>query len=200
MNGSWGFIATLLVGVAWQYLTKWSPGKKWLLSFLLACLLPPELTGGLLGGIWIGSAFITTPVNSQRDLKRHPQVGWREVVTFSLWTFAGFLLTLVFLFKIKSTGIWEIKQCQWFAWSFLAMLELCLLRIIARLVPSWLRLGVGIRMGFLNFLMLLYWLYPYGWVFGGLILVTLLVMYPLLLSVMAFSTGDADIMTRGRSK
>jgi hypothetical protein len=199
MNGSWGFGAWLLVGVAWQYLIKWTPGQNWVLSFLLACLLPPGLTGGLLAGIWICSAFIVSPVNLQRKVDRHPKASWKEIVKFSLWTFAGFLLTLVFMFKIKLTGVWEIKQCQWFAWSFLVVLELCLLRIIARLTPSYLRLGVGFRMGFLNFLMLLYWLYPYGWILGGLTLLTLLVMFPLLLSGMAFSKSKVGIIKKGRN-
>jgi hypothetical protein len=199
MNGSLGLLASLLVGVGWQFLTKWAPAKNWAFSFLMAFLAPPVLTGGLLCGIWICSAFIVPPANLKGGGNNNQQVGWKQVIIFSLWLFAAFLLTLVFLVKLKWAGIWEITQCQWFAWSFLAVLDLCLLRVIALLIPRWLRIEAGMRIGFFYFLLLLYWLYPYGWVLGGLTFLTLVIVIPLALSWLAFSSSNADLM-RGRNK
>jgi hypothetical protein len=201
MNNGWGFLALLLVGVGWQLLTKWTPTKNWGLSFLTALIAPPVPTAGLLTGIWICAAFIVVNPNWRQNLNNNSlRIAWKEVVIFSLWTFAGFLITLLFFFKLKLSGWYEIEQCQWFAWSFLFVLEICLLRIIARLIPGWSRTGVGVRMGFLNFLFLLYWLYPYGLILEGLTLLTLVVTFPILLGWLAFSQNNDDPVSRGRNK
>ncbi|MGD8400415.1 MAG: hypothetical protein PVH64_05685 [Bacillota bacterium] len=201
MNNGWGFVASLLVGVGWQLLTKWTSAKNWGLSFLMVLIAPPLPAAGLLIGIWICAAFFDIEPNWRQDLNNNPpRIGWKEVVVFSLWTFAGFLITLLLFFKLKLCGRFEIEQYNRFAWTFLLVLELCLLRVIARLIPSWSRTGVGVRMGFLNFLFLLYWLYPYGWRLGGLILLTLLVAFPILLGWLAFSPKNDDLTIRERNK
>jgi hypothetical protein len=200
MDSGWGLFIAFVAGVIWQFLTKWTPNKNWLVSFGVAFCMPPALTVGLLGGVWICSVLSIGQANFKTDANNNFQVGWKEIVVFSIWVFFAFLLTLVFLFKLKMAGHWEIGQCQAFAWMFLLGLELCLFRIIARLIPGWLRVGVGIRMGFLNFLFLLYWLYPYGWILTGLTLITLVVAFPMLLCGLAFDKDNADIVMRRRSK
>ena len=196
MNGSLIYLVTLLAGLGFQFLSRWSVTKNLWFSFLILALLPPSVSFGLVCGTWVGCAFI--PLNSGIKRPGNDYRGsWREVVVFSLWVFAGFILTLVYLFKIKHSGNMEVGQSEALAWVFLAMIELCIFRIIACSVPRWSRSTLGCRIALINFLLLLYWIYPYGWFAAGLTFITFLVAFPLLLAWMDFPNNESDIIVTG---
>ncbi|HYH01727.1 MAG TPA: hypothetical protein VEC37_01355 [Bacillota bacterium] len=196
MNGSLVYLVTLLAGLGFQFLSRWSVTKNLWISLLILVLLPPSISFGLVCGIWVGCAFIPFSSSIKRPTNNF-QVGWGEVIAYSLWIFAGFILTLVYLFKIKHGGNMETGQSEALAWVFLTMIELCICRIIACSVPSWSRSALGCRIGFINFLLMLYWLYPYGWFVIGLTFITFLVVFPLLLAWMDFPNNDSDVIVTG---
>lgn len=199
MNGSIIYLAALLAGLGFQFFLRWSATKNLWLSFFILAVFPYLIGFGSVCGIWIGCAFI--PYSS--GIKRLPsnyRAGWKEVIVFSLWTFCGFLLTLVYLLKIKLTGHMRVDQSEALAWVFFLMIEICIFRIISCTVPGWFRIPLGYRMGFLNYLLVLYWTYSYGWFANILTLLTLLVVFPLLLKWMKFSNGEADMVVTGGNK
>ncbi|HEY8462887.1 MAG TPA: hypothetical protein VIM29_02535 [Bacillota bacterium] len=196
MNESLIYLVTLLAGLGFQFLFRWSVTKNLWLSFLILVAFSPSISFGLVCGLWVGCAFIPDSLNRKR-LPNNYQIGWKDALVFSIWTFAGFLLTLVYLFKIKLTGNMEIVQSEALAWVFLTMIELCLFRIVADSVPDWSRGLLGCRMGLINFLMVLYWIYRYGWLVMGLIFISLIVAFQLLLSLMKFPTNRTNDVVRG---
>lgn len=198
MNGSIIYIAALLAGVGLQFLSRWSPFKNLGLSFLILAMLPYAFGFGMVCGIWVGCAFIpynTSANHPKRPL--NPKRAWREVFIYSLWTFSGFLMALVFLFKIKLAGGMQPPQMEALTWVFFGIIELCLFRIIACAAPSWFRLTLGYRMSFLNFLLVLYWVIPYGWFAVVLTFLTLMASFPLVLSLMSFAHHDSDVVMGG---
>jgi hypothetical protein len=191
------YVATLFAGIGFQLLTRWSPGKNVVISFFLTGILPPFLSFGLISGIWIGCAFCTLDSNIRR-LSNNAQVHWKQTIIYSLWTFSGFLLTLLFLFKIKLGGFLKTGQSEILAWIFLLILEFCILRIIARSVPNWFRTPLGYRLGFINFIMVFYWIYSYGLFVILLTFCTFMLLFPALLLWMDFSGRDSDLVVMGR--
>jgi hypothetical protein len=191
------YFATLLAGIGFQLLTRWTPGKNAAISFLLTGILPPFLSFGLISGIWIGCAFCTLDMNIKR-ISHKVQVHWKQTFIYSFWTFSGFLITLVFLFKIKLGGVLKTEQSEILAWIFLLILEFCIFRIIACSVPNWFRIQLGYRLGLINFLLMLYWIYPYGIFVILLTFFTFLLLFPLLLLWMDFSDRDSDLVVMGR--
>lgn len=198
MNGSIIYIAALLAGLGLQFLSRWSPAKNLGLSFLILACLPYSFGFGLVCGIWAGCAFIPYSSNANHPKRQlNPKRAWREVFIYSLWTFAGFLMALIFLFKIKLSGNMQPGQREMLTWVFFGIIELCIFRIIACSVPGWFRLPLGYRMSFLNFLLILYWVIPYGWFAVVLTFLTLMAGFPLMLSLMSFSHTDSDIVMGG---
>jgi hypothetical protein len=189
------YLAALAIGFSVQYLIRWSPRVNTVLSFLTVMLVPPFWSLGLIGGFWISSAFFTfKPESDNQHRGALPIMTWQKVCLYSAWTFLGFLLTLVFLWKLKITNSLLIDQREVLAWLFLVLVEVCIFKIIAKMSPGLYRIPMGYGMAFLNFLMVLHWLFPLGPYRIGLILVSFLVINPLLLSLVdlpLYATGTS---------
>lgn len=175
------YLLFLAIGFGLQYLIRWSPRVNLAISYFMVLILPPSWSIGLIGGAWISCAFFTYMPERERRFEVTPAVSWGKTVFSSLWTFAGFLLTLIFLWKLKVTNSLGLYQREMFAWVFLILIEICLYRVIARLSPSFYRIPLGYGIAFFNFLMILYWIYPFGISWSILILFSLLIINPLLL-------------------
>jgi hypothetical protein len=193
------FILFLVVGFGLQFLIRWSPWVILAISYLVVAILPPGWSLGLIIGTWISCAFFTFNPEQVYQFEMISAVSWRKTVFSALWTFTGFLLTLIFLWKLKMSNSLELFPREILAWVFLIMIEICLYRIIARLSPRLYRIPLGYGIAFLNFLMILYWIFPFGGLFMLLILVSLLIINPLLLILvdMPFN-GDQDQLFRRR--
>jgi hypothetical protein len=170
-----------ILGFGLQYLIRWSPIINLVLSFILALAMPPGLSFGFIIGSWISCAFFTYNPEQEGQFETVEVINWRRIFVASLWTFAGFLLTLVFLWRVKIGGMMAIDSREIIAWFFFAFVEICLCRIIAKLVPRLYRIPLGYGMAILNFLMLLYWILSFDIWTMGLILMSLLIVYPLIL-------------------
>ena len=90
-------------------------------------------------------------------------------------------MALLFLWKLKVGSNLEIGHRETMAWLFLIVIELCLYRVIARSYPSLYRIQLGYGMAIINFLMLLFWIYPLGIYLMLLIFGSLLIINPILL-------------------
>ncbi len=170
-----------ILGFGLQYLIRWSPIINLVLSFVLALAIPPGLSFGFIIGSWISCAFFTYNPEREGQFEAVAVINWRRIFVASLWTFAGFLLTLVFLWRVKIGGAMATDSREIVAWIFLAFVEICLCRIIAKLVPRLYRIPLGYGMAILNFLMLLFWILSFDLWTLGLILMSLLIIYPLIL-------------------
>jgi hypothetical protein len=175
------YIIFLLVGFGLQFLVRWSPWVNLAISYLVVAILPPGWSLGLIIGTWISCAFFTFNPEQDRQFAIIPSVSLRKTVFSALWTFAGFLLTLIFLWKIKTSNSLDVFPREILAWVFLILIEVCLYRVIARLSPRLYRIPLGYGIAILNFLMILYWIFPFGLLMIGLILFSLLIINPLLL-------------------
>jgi hypothetical protein len=151
-----------------------------ILSYLLIFILPPNWSLGLVGGIWISCAYFTYKPDLDR-LELLKGLSWYKVFFSSLWTFAGFLLTLSLVWKLKVTGFEGASQRELLAWTFLVLIEVCQYRVIARLSPVLHRIPLGYGIALFNFLMLTFWLYELGIPSMIMALVTLVIINPLLL-------------------
>lgn len=169
------------LGFGLQYLIRWSPLINLVLSFIFALAIPPGLSFGFIIGSWISCAFFTYNPEREGQFEAVAVINWRRIFVASLWTFAGFLLTLVFLWRVKIGGEMAIDSREIVAWIFLSFVEICLCRIIAKLVPRLYRIPLGYGMAIMNFLMLLFWILPFDIWTMGLILMSLLIIYPLTL-------------------
>jgi hypothetical protein len=174
-------ILFFLGGFGWQFLVRRSPWVNLILSFAAAAILPPGWGLGLIIGIWISCAFFTFNPEQERQFETISTVNWQKIFLAALWTFSGFILTLVFLWKLKISDNMGLLPREILAWVFLILIEICLFRIIAKLVPRLYRIPIGYGIAVLNFLMILYWILPLGIWIMGLILLSLLITHPLLL-------------------
>lgn len=177
------YILSLAIGFGLQLLIRWSPWLNLAISFLVVLFLPPNWSIGLVGGTWISCAFFTYNPEQERRFDVIQVINWSRTILSSLWTFAGFLLTLVFLWKLKVTNSLDVGQREIMAWYFLILVEICLYRVIARLSPNLYRGTLGYRIAFLNFLMILFWIVPLGIIYICLIFLTLMVINPLILMI-----------------
>jgi hypothetical protein len=189
------YLAALAVGFLIQYVIRWSPRLNTVLSFGAVILIPPFWSLGLIGGFWISSAFFTFKPESENQHRGAPPIiTWQKVCLYSAWTFSGFLLTLVFLWKLKITNSLMIDQREVLAWLFLVLVEVCIFKIIAKISPGIYRIPMGYGMAVLNFLMVLHWIFPLGFYRAGLVLWALMVINPLLLSLVdlpLYATGTS---------
>ena len=193
------YIVTLLLGFLFQALVRWSPRVILGISFLLALFLPPGWGIGLVEGLLITCAFFTYEPLRESQFDQTPTVSWQKILLTSLWTFAGFLLTLLFLLRFKLTGSINIQQGETLAWIFLILVEVCLYKVIVKDSFSLYRIPLGFGIAVLNFLMILYWIYPLGWSFIGLVFFSLLIINPLLLiwiDIPLVATGDPFLRRR----
>ncbi len=173
------YLLTLAAGFVIQNSIRCSPWINMALSFLIILLVPPDWSLGLIGGVWIACAFFTFNPDLDR-LELLKAFSWIKVFLSSLWVFAGFLLTLCLLWKLKISGYLLISQRELLAWAFLILIEVCQYRVIARLSPVLHRIPLGYGVAFFEFLLLLYWLYPLGIPVMAMVLVTLFILNPLL--------------------
>ncbi len=174
------YLLTLGAGFVIQNFIRWSPWVNLGITFLIIFLVPPGWGLGLIGGIWIACAFFT--FNPELDrLELLKGLSWLKVFLSSIWIFAGFLLTLCLLWKLKLSGYSLVAQREFIGWAFLVLIEVCQYRIIAKLLPVLHRIPLGYGIAFFNFLMLLFWLLPMGIPFVAMVLVTLAIINPLLL-------------------
>ncbi len=170
-----------ILGLGLEFVIRWSPGINLLLSFILAFVLPPGWSFGFIIGSWISCAFFTYNPEQEGQFEAITTINWRRILMASIWTFAGFLLTLVFLWRVKIGNLMGIYPREILAWTFFALVEICLCRIIAKLVPRLYRIPLGYGIAVLNFLMLLFWILPFDIWKIGLILLSLLIIYPVVL-------------------
>lgn len=171
-----------VLGVVFQAICRPAVWINLLVSFGVVTLIHPGWSLGIIGGIWIKSAFFDMNIREQDHLDQQEVVSWFHIFIVSLFTFAGFLLTLVMVWKIKTLpGFGIINHREWLAWAFLIFIEVSFYRIIAKLYMIWQRIRVGLGMGFLNFLMILYWVYPYGLAAVLLTFLSLILLNPALL-------------------
>lgn len=182
------YLLTIAAGFVIQNSIRLSPWINMALSFLIIFLIPTGWSPGLIGGIWIACAFFTFNPDLDR-LELLQAFSWIKVFLSSLWVFAGFLLTLCLLWKLKISGYSLISQRELLAWAFLVLIEVCQYRIIARLSPVLHRIPLGYGIAFFEFLLLLYWLYPLGIPVMAMVLVTLTIINPLLLVFVDLSVG-----------
>ncbi len=174
-------IIFFVLGFGLQFVIRWSPIMNLVLSFIFALAIPPGLSFGFIIGSWISCAFFTYNPEQEGQFETVAVINWRRILVASLWTFAGFLLTLVFLWRLKIGSGMEVDSREIVAWLFFAFVEICLCRIIAKLVPRLYRIPLGYGMAILNFLMLLFWILSFDIWKIGLILLSLLIVYPLIL-------------------
>lgn len=174
-------IVFFLIGFGLQFLVRWSPWVNMAISYLVVVILPPGWSLGLIIGTWISCAFFTFNLEQQSQFEIIPAISWSKTFLSAVWTFAGFLLTLIFLWKLKMSNSLEILPREILAWVFLILIEVCLYRVIAGLSPRLYRIPLGYGIAVLNFLMILYWIFPFGALVIFLILFSLLVLNPLLL-------------------
>jgi len=175
-------LITMAAGFVIQFFARLSPWLNLAISFPVILFLPFFWGYGLVGGIWICCAFSTFQPELENQIDSPNRVSWLKTVLFSALTFAGFLLTLILIWKLKLTSTLLPVQREIFAWIFFVVIEVSLYKIVARLAPGLHRIPMGYGMAVLNFLMIFYWIYPRGIFFMALVLVTLLIMNPLILT------------------
>lgn len=183
------YLLFLFAGFCLQFLARWSPLINLAASYLMVLFLPPAWSLGLTSGIWIACAFFTYNPEQEHHLDTIPAISFRKILLSSVWTFSGFLLTLIFLWKLKVQTNLDLGQRELLAWAFLGLIEICLYRVIARLSPSLYRIPLGYGMAVFNFLLLFYWIYSLGIVWMALIFFTFLIINPLLLLVVDLPAG-----------
>jgi hypothetical protein len=173
---------TMTAGFVIQYYIRLSPWINLAVSFPLVLLIPPSWGFGLICGIWICCAFSTFHPEMENKIDAPNRIRFVKILLYSLLTFSGFLLTLVLLWKFKIMGNPDLAQREVFAWIFLAIVEICLYKVIARLAPGLYRIPLGYGIAVLNFLMILYWVSGKGIYFMVLVFFTMLIVNPLLLT------------------
>lgn len=183
--------AALVAGWVIQSLVRLKPIWNFWVTFLTILIFAPIWSIGFTVGIWLCCAFLTyhSDVNSQNEASRSRV--W--VFVDALFTFSGFLLTLLLLWKVKSNIRLPLTfQHEVGAWLYFITVEICFYRIIALNYPYRKRFAIGYEIGFYNTLMVLYWIYPYGWEAVVLTFITILVLNPLLLLWLDRPSRPAD--------
>jgi len=192
------FILSVAAGLGLNLLAHWPTRLCAAVSLPLALLLPPYWSHGLLSGLWIGSAFLMSAAEADHRKNQSTGVSWGKIFSYALFTFYGFILALILLWKTKNALLFvNLQQREILTWLFLIMIEISFYRIIARDCHKWQRVSTGGGIGFLNFLMVLYWIYPYGLTAMVLTLITLLLINPFLLFWVDHPARDQNNFFRG---
>lgn len=180
----------IILGFLMQTIFRWSPRASLGISFLAVMITPPLWGVGITIGWWICCAFLTFHSEEEHFEKKS---GLKLVVLYAFFTFSGFILTLLILWKVKyGYRMAPVFQRELLAWFYLIAIEVCFYKIIAYSSPKWNRFKIGYGIGFLNTCMLLFWLFPYGYQAIVLTLLTLLVINPLLLFWVDRPGSEAD--------
>jgi len=167
-----------VLGFLVQSIFRFSPRVSLGMSFLSVMIIPPLWGVGFTLGLWACCAFLTFSPEEEHQEKS----GFKRILLYALFTFSGFILTLLVLWKVKyGFKMLPALQRELLAWCYLIAIEVCFYKIIANTSPKWNRFQIGYGIGFLNTCMLLFWLFPYGYPVIILTLLTLLVINPLLL-------------------
>jgi hypothetical protein len=189
----WGiviFIFSVVLGTIWQTLVKLSPWINLALSFGILLVLAPAWSLGLVLGIWIGCAFITYNPVQERKVDPVTRIRWRRLFCLACFTFTGFLMTLILLWKFKIFGNYTVPQREVWAWIFLVAVEVCLYKVIVKISPGLKRIPLGYGIAVLNYLMILYWIIRLDWAVLVLTFFSLLLLNPLLLGWLDYA-GEA---------
>ncbi len=173
---------TMPAGFMIQYYIRLSPWTNLMISVPLVLLIPPLWAFGLVCGVWICCAFNTFHPETANKIDAPNRIGFGNILLYSGLTFLGFLLTLILLWKFKTVSNLSSTQREIFAWIFLAVIEICLYKIIARLTPGLYRIPLGYAMAVINFLMIFYWISTKGIYLTLLVFFTLLILNPLILT------------------
>ncbi len=144
-------------GLITQYGLRWSPWAILMISFLTVLLLPPLWVLGLLAGWWISCAFFTSrSTDPIRTAEGGADFTWFSVCTSAFLAFCGYLLTVLFLWRIKTHCAISPQNVELFGWVLLLLIEVCIYKIIAGYCPALYRKYLGLGMTALVFLMMLY--------------------------------------------
>lgn len=169
-----------LGGLALQEFLRITPGWLLAMTFFIIILVPPLWSMGLLAGFWVACAFLTYQPEENR-LREQVPLTVVPVFFRSLWCFAGFGLTLILVWRLKTEGYFSPFHRELLGWSFFVLMETVIFRIIARDTPFLQRVSLGYGMSFFNYLMVFYWVYPLGLFRGILVFISILLATPLLL-------------------
>ncbi|TCL62219.1 hypothetical protein EDC14_102770 [Hydrogenispora ethanolica] len=144
------------VGMLLQYGLRWPSWLVMIGSFATLLLLPPWWSLSLVCGCWIGCAFFTVRPESSHPSENGSTFTWFQVVTGSVWAFSGFMLTLLLLWRVKTTNTLTPAELEILGWSFLLLVEVCIYKNIASQCPMHYRKYLSVGMTALIFLMLFY--------------------------------------------
>ncbi len=188
-----------ILGFIIQYLIRWTPNFNLFLSYLLVLILPAEWSIGIVMGSWIATAFVTFSPNRERRLESYSALSGFSIFLYSLWTLGGFVLTLIFLYKLKASHLITIPlHRELISWIFLILIEVCQFKIIALSIPVTQRNSLGYYLAVLNFLMILFCTWSMGVVQNILIFAILLLVFPDLLKIVDGSSWRQNEMVIGR--
>jgi hypothetical protein len=164
-----------------QFFSRWSPWINLVVSFLIVLILPPFWSSAFIGGIWAACAFFTFHPENEKKVDGPSSLNWKRILFCSLWTFSGFLLTLLFIWKIKVHTDLSTVHREIAARFFLVGVEICLYKVITQISSRLHRIPLGYGIAVLNFIMILYWLIHLGLFTILLTFMSLFIINPLLL-------------------
>ncbi|HOJ77209.1 MAG TPA: hypothetical protein PLZ08_04155 [Bacillota bacterium] len=184
------FGLAVIIGACMVYFTKESIKINLLLSFIIVSSLSPFWSMGIISGQWFGIAFFGSEPDRDPKKERLIVISLRKIFLFSLLTFSGFMMTLIFYFRLKTAADFDPHVQQVFAWIFLVMIEVCFFRVIARWCPKWYRKRAGYGIAFFNFLMIFYCVYSYGLLTVVMTFIGLMIISPLLLKWIDYRSSN----------
>jgi hypothetical protein len=157
------FIILIPVGMGLHYLLRWPPRFLLPLCGGIIILLPPFRGAALTSGLMLAAAFIERPAETNQVMDIGESAHWwRQTLYGVVLSFSGFILALLLVWRLQFATNLNIPQREIFSWLYLALLEICLFRIIAWRVPTSRRAAVGYGIGAANYFLLFYWIYPLG--------------------------------------
>lgn len=193
------FLGMFILGFVIQYLVRWTHHFNLFLSYLAVLMVPTEWSLGLILGTWFSVAFFTFSPNKERRVEGYSVLTGINILLYALWTLSGFILTLVFLYKLKSSQLVTIPlHRELLSWFFFIMVEICQFKIIALSVSATQRNSLGYYLAGLNFLMILFCTWSMGLVQNILIFLVLMFVIPELLKIVAGSSFRQSEMVIGR--
>lgn len=153
---------------------------KWnlILTPIILLCFPPTFSASCTLVMWVWCAFVTC---EREDYPEDDMNIFYRAFFLALFTFAGFIMSLLLMWRIKGITGMEINLFQeTIGWVYLIAIELSIFKIISLRYPRN-RIRIGVLMGVINSLLLISWISPYGW--GAIILATatLLFVCPLIL-------------------
>jgi len=176
------YFVFFILGFSCQTLARLGPGLLLAVGFGSVLFLPPLWGLGLVTGSFLACAFFTYKLKPQANAEQ-AGIGWLRMMAYAALSFSGFLMTLVLVWKLKLDQQFFIAQREAVGWFFFALLEVCFYRILAYAIPSIQRFSVGYRMAFLEFWLILYWLWPMGGFTVFFVFCAMLLVSPLLLTL-----------------